>query len=93
MFKQTCTIIKKYIRVNLVNSLISEGKAAMGAGGCWNILLNAHKHASANLVPVGTTLNNSTSTIVDPCSTKDVTLSGVPFANEPVFKIKKYTVI
>ena len=65
---------------------MSVGKAPIGAGGCWNILLNAHKHASANLVPVGTTLNNSTSTIVEPCSTSDVTLSCVPFANDPVLK-------
>lgn len=62
---------------------MSDGSADMGAGGFWNMLLNAQRHASANLVPVGTTFNNSTSTTVAPWSTSDATFSGVPFAKEP----------
>lgn len=63
---------------------MSAGNADTGAGGCMNTLRNAHSPASATLVPKGADFRRSTKAVAAPWSTKDLTFSGVPFANEPV---------
>lgn len=50
------------------------------------MLLRAQSPASINLVPNGAVFKSSTNDVAAPCSTRDTTLAGVPFANEPATK-------
>lgn len=51
------------------------------------MLLKAQSPASTNLVPNGAVFNSSTNDVAAPCSTREVTFAGVPFANEPANKL------
>lgn len=81
------TPCNQILRVNRDSSLVSCGKVEIGAGGCKKMLRNAQRPASTSLVPNGAVFNSSTRPVAAPCSTRDVTLAGVPFASEPVDKL------
>lgn len=51
-----------------------------------NTLRSAHSPASANFVPIGAVFRSSMRAVAVPCSTSELTLSGVPFASEPEFE-------
>lgn len=68
---------------------MSAGKASTGAGLCENILLKAHRAASASFEPSGTVLSISTNAVAVPFSIRDSIFSGVPFASEPVLSNNK----